>query len=150
MASIVKELDKVSGTTTRSHNIADAVSKLKTGGGGGGGELTVVNATLIENLDEDDGTVERYVDLDMPKDEIKDKLLAKNNVVIHFGDDAQVNGRFANSVCHLTKMSIPTGSQNVMTTQFITLCDSHILVIDNLYDVYIFKLTSEPGYSGGY
>ena len=32
MASIVKELDKVTGATTRSHNIADAVSKLKTGG----------------------------------------------------------------------------------------------------------------------
>lgn len=33
MASIVKELDKVTGTTTRSHNIADAVKKLSIGSG---------------------------------------------------------------------------------------------------------------------
>ena len=43
MASIVKELDKVTGTTTRSHNIADAVSKLKMGGGGGSGVLLVTH-----------------------------------------------------------------------------------------------------------
>ena len=42
MASIVKELDKVTGTTTRSHNIADAVSKLKTGGGA---DIVVVDAS---------------------------------------------------------------------------------------------------------
>lgn len=42
MASIVKELDKVTGATTRSHNIADAVSKLKIGGGA---DIVVVDAS---------------------------------------------------------------------------------------------------------
>lgn len=47
MASIVKELDKVSGTTTRSHNIADAVSKLKMGGSGGG-DVFVIHVSDID------------------------------------------------------------------------------------------------------
>ena len=113
---------------------------------GGGGELIVVNANLIEDWDEDTGSVERYVDLDMSKDEIKNKLLAKNNVIIHFGDDYEVNGRFADAVCHLTRISIPSSETGIFVTEFTALRDSHILVIDNLYDVYIAKLSSEPGY----
>lgn len=123
---------------------------------GGSGELTVVNANLIEDWDEDTGTGEIYVDLDMSKDKIEDKLLANNNVVIHFGNDSQTNGRFANSVCHLTKISIPSSETQIVTTEFTTFVNmldpetlkwnSHILVIDNLYDVYIVKLSSEPGY----
>ncbi len=57
MASIVKELDKVSGTTTRSHNIADAVSKLKMGGGSGGGAEFV---KLIENANLSFGQNQSY------------------------------------------------------------------------------------------
>lgn len=46
MASIVKELDKVTGATTRSHNIADAVSKLKRG-------AFIVNLTMTDYGAED-------------------------------------------------------------------------------------------------
>ena len=42
--SIVKELDKISGTDTRSKNIEDAVKKLELGGGTGG--IGIVNITL--------------------------------------------------------------------------------------------------------
>ena len=52
MASIVKELDKVSGTTTRSHNIADAVSKLKMGGGDGSSDARTVVALHVHGTGE--------------------------------------------------------------------------------------------------
>ncbi len=52
MASIVKELDKVTGTTTRSHNIADAVSKLKMGGGSGVGGSGKINL-IVDDVEQD-------------------------------------------------------------------------------------------------
>lgn len=42
--SIVKELDKISGTDTRSKNIEDAVKKLELGGGAGG--ISIIDVEL--------------------------------------------------------------------------------------------------------
>lgn len=44
--SIVKEIDKISGTDTRSKNIEDAVKKLELGGGSGGISIIEVPITV--------------------------------------------------------------------------------------------------------